>query len=57
MLSGPGRRPRPATPIETISTDQANIEFTVSAEGDRDCPVCGKRWTISYRVSWHERKG
>jgi ATP-dependent Clp protease ATP-binding subunit ClpA len=48
--------PSCATPIETISTDQANIEFTVSAEGDRDCPVCGKRWTISYRVSWQERK-
>jgi endogenous inhibitor of DNA gyrase (YacG/DUF329 family) len=48
--------PSCATPIETVSTDQPNTRFDVSAQGDRDCPVCGKLWTISYTVSWQERQ-
>jgi ATP-dependent Clp protease ATP-binding subunit ClpA len=44
-----------ATPIETISIGQPNATFTVEAEGDRDCAVCGRRWTISYAVSWKAR--
>jgi ATP-dependent Clp protease ATP-binding subunit ClpC len=47
--------PSCATPIETVSTDRPNTRFSVSAAGDRDCPVCGKLWTISYTVSWQER--
>ena len=44
-----------ATPIETISIGQPNATFAVEAEGDRDCAVCGGRWTISYSVSWKAR--
>ena len=44
-----------ATPIETISIGQPNTMFTVESEGDRDCAVCGGRWTISYTVSWKAR--
>jgi len=44
-----------ATPIETISIGQPNTTFAVEAEGDRDCAVCGARWTISYTVSWKAR--
>ena len=44
-----------ATPIETISIGQPNTTFAVEAEGDRDCAVCGGRWTISYSVSWKAR--
>jgi ATP-dependent Clp protease ATP-binding subunit ClpA len=44
-----------ATPIETISIGQPNTAFTVDAEGDRDCAVCGARWTIAYTVSWKAR--
>ena len=44
-----------AMPIETISIGQPNTTFSVEAEGDRDCAVCGARWTISYAVSWKAR--
>jgi len=44
-----------ATPIETISIGQPNTTFAVEAEGDRDCAVCGGRWTIAYTVSWKAR--
>ena len=44
-----------ATPIETISIGQPNATFAVEAEGDRDCAVCGGRWTISYSASWKAR--
>ena len=47
--------PTCATPIETISIGQPNTRFAVTAEGDRDCAVCGARWTISYTVSWQAR--
>jgi ATP-dependent Clp protease ATP-binding subunit ClpC len=47
--------PNCSTPIETIRTDRPNTRFAVSAAGDRDCPGCGKLWTISYTVSWQER--
>jgi ATP-dependent Clp protease ATP-binding subunit ClpC len=49
--------PACATPIETITTDQPNTSFNVSAEGDRTCPGCGKRWRIAYTVSWEKRPG
>jgi predicted nucleic acid-binding Zn ribbon protein len=29
----------------------------VSAEGDRACPSCGKRWAIAYTVSLRELSG
>jgi ATP-dependent Clp protease ATP-binding subunit ClpC len=68
MLSGPGRRLRPASRvrqvliacpacgerIETVTTDRPGTSGEVAAEGDRTCPACGKRWTISYTVSWRE---
>ena len=44
-----------ATPIETISIGQPNTTFAVEAQGDRDCAVCGARWTIAYTVSWKAR--
>ena len=40
---------------ETISADARNTRFEVSLEGDRTCSACGRRWTISYAVSWRER--
>jgi ATP-dependent Clp protease ATP-binding subunit ClpA len=49
--------PACATPIETVTTDQPNTRFHVSAEGERTCPGCGKAWAISYSVSWDERPG
>ena len=44
-----------ATPIETISIGQPSTTFAVEAQGDRDCGVCGARWTIAYTVSWKAR--
>jgi hypothetical protein len=43
-----------AHPLETIPADPRNTRFEVSLEGDRMCPACGRRWTISYVVSWRE---
>jgi ATP-dependent Clp protease ATP-binding subunit ClpC len=44
-----------AYPLETIPADPRNTRFAVSLEGDRTCPRCGRRWTISSAVSWRER--
>ena len=72
MLSGPGRRTEMAgrqrvrvttEPVPFRHADNrpaqllvAHTTFTVEAEGDRDCAVCGGRWTIAYNVSWKARQ-
>jgi ATP-dependent Clp protease ATP-binding subunit ClpA len=46
--------PACAAPVETITTDRSNTRLHVSAEGERTCPGCGRRWRIAYTVSWEE---
>jgi ATP-dependent Clp protease ATP-binding subunit ClpA len=38
--------------LERIEADRPNVRLEVRAEGDRTCPGCGRRWTVSYAVSW-----
>jgi ATP-dependent Clp protease ATP-binding subunit ClpC len=65
-LSAPSRRtPEPIRQIviacpacgrglETVMRDRSGSSLDVSAEGDRTCPNCGKRWAIAYTVSLRE---
>jgi ATP-dependent Clp protease ATP-binding subunit ClpC len=65
-LSAPSRRtPEPIRQIviacpacgrglETVMMDRSGSSLDVSAEGDRTCPNCGKRWAIAYTVSLRE---
>ncbi len=39
-------------PIERVMADHSPRK----SAGDRTCLGCGKRWTISYAVSWDERR-
>ena len=70
MLSGPRRRqagaairqvviacPACGYQLETVVADRPGTAFQVSAEGERTCAGCGKRWTISYDVTWREPSG
>jgi ATP-dependent Clp protease ATP-binding subunit ClpA len=41
--------------LERIETDRPNARFEVRADGDRTCPACGRRWAVSYTVSWAEQ--
>ncbi|MGN6379318.1 MAG: Clp protease N-terminal domain-containing protein [Gaiellales bacterium] len=44
--------PNCARTLESVTTDAPNTVFDVTAEGERECPGCGSRWAISYRVAW-----
>jgi len=69
MLSGPGRRsdrtirqvviacPGCGYQLEAVVADRRTTSLDVSAEGDRACPGCGRRWTLAYSVSWRESSG
>ena len=44
--------------LEQVALDQTMVQpLKVEADTDRDCPVCGKAWRISYTVSWEQRPG
>jgi ATP-dependent Clp protease ATP-binding subunit ClpC len=43
--------------LETVMRDRSGSSLDVSAEGDRACPSCGKRWAIAYTVSLRELSG
>jgi ATP-dependent Clp protease ATP-binding subunit ClpC len=43
--------------LETVMRDRSGSNLDVSAEGDRTCPDCGKRWAIAYTVSLRELSG
>ena len=39
--------------LEQVALDQTMVQpLKGKAHTDRDCPVCGKAWRISYTVSW-----
>ena len=69
VLSGPGRRIRApirqvviACPacghqLDRVVAHRPSTTLQVSAEGERTCAGCGKRWTISYDVTWREPSG
>ena len=43
--------------LEAVVADRRTTSLDVSAEGDRACPGCGRRWTLAYSVSWREPSG
>ncbi|HKV68625.1 MAG TPA: Clp protease N-terminal domain-containing protein, partial [Gaiellales bacterium] len=43
--------------LETVMRDRSGSNLDVSAEGDRTCASCGKRWAITYTVSLREHSG
>ena len=47
--------PNCATPIEAVTTHLPNTDPNLTAEGDRTCLGCGKRWRISYTITWEEQ--
>ncbi len=49
--------PRCGHRLETVLADRPSTTFRVSAEGERTCAGCGKRWTIAYKVTWREPSG
>jgi ATP-dependent Clp protease ATP-binding subunit ClpC len=40
--------------LETVTRGRSGSSLDLSAEGDRTCPGCGKRWAIAYTVSLRE---
>ncbi|HEX5248124.1 MAG TPA: Clp protease N-terminal domain-containing protein [Gaiellales bacterium] len=43
--------------LETVIRERSGSNLDVSAEGDRTCHNCGKRWSIAYTVSLRELSG
>jgi len=43
--------------LETVMRDRSGASLALSAEGDRTCAGCGKRWAIAYTVSLRELSG